>query len=169
MPNVFINKSINKNIAYLSFKNKIISCTVGKNGIGIKKKEGDNITPKGVFKVVKVFYRSDKLKKISAGIPVFEIKKKYKWCTDPKNPNYNSLIVSKVNCIYENLFRDDNLYDLILVLNYNHKKIKYRGSAIFIHCKSSKKRFTEGCIALNKEDLIPLIKSLTPLTKFIIS
>ena len=117
MPNIFVNKSNNKNIAYLLFKNKKISCIIGKNGIGVKKKEGDFITPKGVFKVLRVFYRPDKLRRIKSGIPVFEIKKKHKWCTDPKNLNYNSLLKKKVNCIYENLFRDDDLYDLVLVLN----------------------------------------------------
>ena len=169
MPNVFVNRSNNKNIAYLFFKNKKISCTVGKNGIGFKKKEGDFITPKGVYKILKIFYRSDKIKKIKSGIPIFEIKKKYKWCTDPRNNNYNSLLTRKVNCIHENLFRDDNLYDLVLVLNYNLTKKKYKGSAIFIHCKSEKKKFTEGCIALKKEDLKIITRNLTPLTKVIIS
>ena len=122
MPNVFVNRSDNINIAYLLFKNKKISCVIGKNGIGVKKKEGDFITPKGVFKVLRVFYRPDKLRRIKSGIPVFEIKKKHKWCTDPKNLNYNSLLTKKVNCIYENLFRDDDIYDLVLVLNYNLKK-----------------------------------------------
>ena len=169
MPNVFVNRSDNINIAYLLFKNKKISCVIGKNGIGVKKKEGDFITPKGVFKVLRVFYRPDKLRRIKSGIPVFEIKKKHKWCTDPKNLNYNSLLTKKVNCIYENLFRDDDIYDLVLVLNYNLKKKKYRGSAIFIHCSSKKKKFTEGCIAIKKENLELITKSLTPLTKFIIS
>ena len=169
MPNIFVNRSNNKNIAYLFFKNKKISCFVGKNGIGYKKKEGDLITPKGIFKVVRIFYRPDKLKKIKSAIPTYEIKKYYKWCTDPKNVNYNSLVLKKINCIYENLFRDDDLYDLILVLNYNLNKKKYRGSAIFIHCMSEKKKFTEGCIAIKKEDLTKIIQRLTPLTRFIIN
>ena len=91
---------------------------------GIKKKEGDLITPKGTFKVVNVFYRPDKLNKIKSGIPVFEIKRKYRWCTDPRNHNYNSLIVGKTNCTYENLYREDDIYDLVVVLNYNLRKKK---------------------------------------------
>ena len=62
----------------------------------VLKKEGDLITPKGVFKVVRIFYRPDKLKKIKSGIPTYEIKKYYKWCTDPKNVNYNSLVLKKL-------------------------------------------------------------------------
>ena len=112
---------------------------MGKNGIGYKKKEGDLITPKGVFKVVRIFYRSDKLKKIKSGIPTYEIKKYYKWCTDPKNVNYNSLVLKNINCIYENLFRDDDLYDLILVLNYNLNKKSIKGvQSLFIVCPKKK-------------------------------
>ena len=151
MPNIIVNKSNNKNIAYLFYKNKKIKCFVGKNGIGIKQKEGDYVTPKGVFKVLKIFYRPDKFESIKSGIPVFKIKKKYKWCTDPKNINYNCLIINKVNCIHENLFRNDDLYDLIIVLSYNASNKKYKGSAIFIHCISKKKKFTEGCIAISKK------------------
>ena len=55
MPNVFVNRSDNINIAYLLFKNKKISCVIGKNGIGVKNKEGDYISPKGVFKVSEFF------------------------------------------------------------------------------------------------------------------
>ena len=86
------------------------------------KKKGDLITPKGTFKVINVFYRPDKLNKIKSGIPVFEIKRKYRWCTDPRNHNYNSLIVGKTNCTYENLYREDDIYDLVVVLNYNLRK-----------------------------------------------
>ena len=133
----------------------------------VLKKEGDLITPKGIFKVVKIFYRSDKLKKVRSGIPIVEIQKKYKWCTDPRSHYYNSLLTKKINCVYEDLYRDDDLYDLVLVLNYNLTKIKYKGSAIFIHCRS--KKFTEGCLAIRKNDLLFIVKGLTPLTKFIIS
>ena len=168
MSNFFVNSSSDKNIAYIFFKNKKITCTVGKNGIGNKRKEGDFITPKGTFKIINAFYRPDKLRKIQSGIPIFKIKKKHRWCTDPRNKNYNSLLTKKINCIHEELFRKDDLYDLILVLNYNLKKIKYKGSAIFIHCKS-KKNYTEGCVAIKKEDLISITKSLSPLTRVIIS
>ena len=40
MSNIFVNRSNCKNIAHIFLKNKKITCTVGKNGIGIKKKGG---------------------------------------------------------------------------------------------------------------------------------
>ena len=125
------------------------------------------MTPKGVFKVLKIFYRPDKFESIKSGIPVFKIKKIQVYRS--QNINYNCLIINKVNCIHENLFRNDDLYDLIIVLSYNAANKKYKGSAIFIHCISKKKKFTEGCIAISKKDLIPIIKNLTPLTKLIVN
>ena len=160
---------IEVNNKFLSYDKYKVKCALGKRGIGTKKSEGDLITPKGTFKVVNVFYRSDKLNKIKSGIPVFEIKRKYRWCTDPRNHNYNSLIVGKTSRNYENLYRDDDIYDLVVVLNYNLRKKKYKGSAIFIHCKSKENKFTEGCIGIEKEQLMQIIRSLTPLTRFIIS
>ena len=56
------------------------------------------------------------------------------WCDDPKSKNYNKLISLPCNFSHEKLYRKDNIYDLILVLNYNFKPIvKNKGSAIFIH------------------------------------
>ena len=33
-----------------------------KRGIGVKKKEGDLITPKGQFKIKAIYYRKDRIK-----------------------------------------------------------------------------------------------------------
>ena len=46
---IIINKS-----SYLKYKNFRFRCALGKAGIGKKKKEGDNITPKGLYKIVKI-------------------------------------------------------------------------------------------------------------------
>ena len=55
MTNIFVNRTNNKNIAYLFFKNKKISCFVGKNGIGYKKKEGILLHRRGFIKPSKCF------------------------------------------------------------------------------------------------------------------
>jgi len=64
---IIINKT-----GYLRYKNLKFRCALGKKGIKKKKKEGDNITPKGLFKITKVYYRPDKIKNIKTQI----IKKK---------------------------------------------------------------------------------------------
>ena len=53
-----------KKAGYLVFKESKFRCSFGKNGIGIKKEEGDGITPRGIFKLTKIFYREDKVKNI---------------------------------------------------------------------------------------------------------
>ena len=75
-----------------------IKCSIGKRGIGTKKKEGDQITPKGKFRIKSILYRKDRIasfkckiikidqetKRISCGIkqmhedPYKDLEKKYK-------------------------------------------------------------------------------------------
>ena len=65
------------------------------------------------------------------------------------------------NINHEKLWREDEAYDIILVISHNTKPtIKNKGSAIFIHCSYSDNRNTAGCIALNKKDLFFLLKNL---------
>ncbi len=168
--NLFVKKSHDKNIAYVYNEKKKFICFVGKNGIGFKKREGDLITPKGKFKLVKLFYKKKEINKIKTGIPKTEIKKNFAWCTDSKNKEYNSLISKPIGCEYEDLFRRDNLYDIVVVLNFNYTlPIKYKGSAIFIHCSETKTKFTEGCIAMAKKDLLELLPYMTLSSSVIIN
>jgi L,D-peptidoglycan transpeptidase YkuD (ErfK/YbiS/YcfS/YnhG family) len=160
--NLFVKKSHRKNIAYVYHEKKKFICYVGKNGIGLKKREGDKITPKGRYKFIKIFYKKRQLNKIRTKIPKIEIKKNFAWCTDSNNKSYNSLINKPIGCKYEDLFRMDNLYDIIIVLDFNYiSPIKYKGSAIFLHCSENETKFTEGCIAMRKKDLLKLIPRIT--------
>ena len=160
--NLFVKKSHRKNIAYVYYEKKKFICYVGKNGIGSKKREGDKITPKGRYKLIKIFYKKRQLNEIRTKIPKIEIKKNFAWCTDSNNKSYNSLISKPIGCEYEDLFRKDNLYDIIIVLDFNYTSpIKYKGSAIFLHCSKNETKFTEGCIAMKKKDLLKLIPRIT--------
>jgi L,D-peptidoglycan transpeptidase YkuD (ErfK/YbiS/YcfS/YnhG family) len=153
---IIINKS-----GYLKYKNFKFRCSLGKAGIGKKKIEGDNITPKGTFKIIKIYYRSDRIKKIKSKFKLIKIKKNIAWCDDPQSRNYNQLIKLPSKYSYENLFKKNNIYDLILVLNFNTNPIiKNRGSAIFIHVAKKNYKPTAGCIALKKNHLIKLVNNL---------
>ena len=158
---IIINKS-----SYLKYKDLKFKCALGKSGIGNKKIEGDNITPKGNFKIIKIYYRKDRLKKLSSKFTLTEITKNMGWCDDPKSKKYNQLIKLPTKYSHEILYRRDNIYDLILVLNYNMKPvIKNKGSAIFIHVAKKNYKKTSGCIALKKVDLIYLVKEIEKKTK----
>ena len=167
--NLFVKRSHRKNIAYVYHEKKKFVCFVGKNGIGSKKREGDLITPKGKFKLKKVFYKKKELNKIKTRIPKTEIKKNFAWCTDSNSKRYNSLISKPIGCEYEDMFRKDSLYDIVIVLDFNYTSpIKYKGSAIFLHCSENKTKFTEGCIAMAKKDLLELIPHITVSSSLII-
>jgi L,D-peptidoglycan transpeptidase YkuD (ErfK/YbiS/YcfS/YnhG family) len=153
---IIINKS-----GYLKYKDLKFKCALGKAGIGNKKIEGDNITPKGTFKIVKIYYRKDRIKKMPSKFKLIKITKKMGWCDDPKSKNYNQLINLPFQYRCEKLYRTDNIYDLILVLNYNLKPIiKNKGSAIFIHISRKDYKPTRGCVGLTKRNLLELVQSI---------
>ena len=159
-----------KKSGHLKYKNLKFRCALGSAGVKEKTKEGDNITPKGIFKIIKIYYRPDKIKKIITLIKTIKIKKNMGWCDDPKSRFYNKQIKLPSKLGHEKLYRSDNLYDLIAVLNYNTKPIiKNKGSAIFIHIAKKNLNKTKGCIATKKEDLIYLLSKIKKNTQVKIS
>ena len=159
-----------KKSGYLKYKNFIFRCALGKNGIKKKIQEGDNITPKGIFKITKIYYRQDKIKKIKTLIKKIKIKKDMGWCDDPRSIFYNKQIKLPSKFSYEKLYRKDHIYDLLAVLNYNtNPVIKNKGSAIFMHIAKKNYSPTAGCVALKKNDLIKLLEIIKKNTKIKIS
>ena len=155
-----------KKSGYLKYKNLKFRCALGKAGVKKKTMEGDNITPKGTFKIIKIYYRSDKIKKIETLIKKNKIKKNMGWCDDPNSRFYNKLINLPTKYSHEKLYRNDGLYDLIVVLSYNTNPIiKNKGSAIFMHIAKNSYEKTKGCIALKKEHLIKIISKIKKNTK----
>jgi L,D-peptidoglycan transpeptidase YkuD (ErfK/YbiS/YcfS/YnhG family) len=158
---IIINKS-----GYLKYKNLKFRCSLGKAGIGIKKKEGDNLTPKGEFKLIQVFYRADRIKKIKTDLPKKTIARNMGWCDDSRSNNYNRLIKLPFNFSYEKLYRKDNIYNLVVLISYNTKPIiRNKGSAIFIHISRRNFSPTKGCVALKKDNLLQLLSKVKKNTK----
>ena len=154
-----------KNKDTLLFDDFIFRCVVGKKGISEKKREGDFRTPKGSFKLKTVYYRPDRIKHVETKLNTKKIQSDMGWCNDPLNKKYNSLIKTNEKIKHEKLYRKDNKYDILIVIDYNYRKpIPFRGSAIFIHLTNSFKG-TAGCIALNKKDLLILLKLVNKKTK----
>ena len=154
---------INKN--YLTYNKLKVKCAIGKKGIGNKKKEGDLITPIGVFNIKYILYRKDRVKVLTK-LKKKVIKKNMGWCDDSKSIHYNKPVKLPFTHKHEKLYRKENIYDIILVLNYNMNPVKKnKGSAIFIHV--TKKNFdkTEGCVAVKKQHLLKIIKDIKPNTK----
>ena len=156
---------------FLKVGNKYFNCQIGKGGLNnaTKKKEGDKSTPIGKWYFRNLYYRSDrvirpKLKKKNV-LKINKITKYCGWCNDVRSHYYNKYIKINTFCLlntnYERLWRDDNVYDIIIEISHNTKPtIKNKGSAIFIHCSFEDLRTTAGCVALKKRDLMFLIKNI---------
>ena len=169
MTNLYIFKTKKKNIASLKYKGNSINCFVGENGIGRKTREGDKITPKGEFKLLKIFYREDKVDIPKTSIPSQKINKNSFWCADSKAKCYNSFCEKANNLLYEHLYRKDDLYDIVISCDFNVSPIsRYKGSAIFIHCSDNSTEFTEGCIAFKKKYFVDILKLISPVSKLIV-
>ena len=152
----------NKNLSLGQYK---IKCAVGKRGIGIKKREGDQITPKGKYKIKTILYRKDRILHLKTNLKKLPIKKNMGWCDDPNSKDYNKLIKLPFRYSAEKLFRRDNVYDIVLVLNYNiNPTYKGKGSAIFIHIAKKNYKNTLGCIAVRKKDLKNIVKKINNFT-----
>ena len=147
-----------KYLYYLKYK---IKCSIGKEGITRNKKEGDLKTPKGKFKLKLIFYRKDKIKILKTSLKKIAIKKSMGWCDDIKSKKYNKLISFPFKYSAEKLWREDNIYDVAIVLNYNLNPVKKnKGSAIFLHIAKKNYIPTRGCIAINEKDMLNLTTNL---------
>ena len=134
-------------------------CCIGKKGSAKNKKEGDQKTPSGTFKIENLYYRKDRKKKPLTLLKCIKIKKNMGWSNDINFPKkYNKLIKIEKKIRHEKLKRKDNKYDLLIPIKYNFKKpITGRGSCIFIHITKDYKP-TAGCIALSEKDFLILAK-----------
>ena len=149
----------------LIFNGKNYHCSFGKNGFTKNKYEGDKMTPMGIFLLGDLYIRRDKINNIKTDFKIINIKKNMVWCDAPTKKKYNTLI-SSYNNQRESLYRNDNLYDIILVIKYNmNPVIPYKGSAIFIHNINKKYEPTNGCIALKASDLLNILSDLKPSDK----
>jgi len=141
-------------------------CSVGKNGLSERKKEGDNKTPKGHFEIENLYFRKDRLEKPTTSLRCVKINKHMGWCNDLNSlKKYNKLINTKENIRHEKLMRADHKYDLLIPIKYNFKRpITGKGSCIFIHLTKDYKP-TAGCIALKKKDFLIMLKLINKKTK----
>ena len=149
-------------LLYDEFKFK---CSIGKNGKTTKKIEGDNKTPKGLYALGPLYYRKDRLPKLSTKLKKIEIMKNFGWCDDVKSKFYNKPIKTNINVRHEKLYRNDKKYDLLIPIEYNSKRPKKnKGSAIFLHLTSNYKK-TQGCVAIKEKDMLILLKLINKKTK----
>jgi len=146
-------------------------CALGRSGIvsAATKQEADGATPAGTWPLRRLLYRADKMSRPVTGLPTSAIKKEDGWCDAPDDVGYNAQIKLPYGASAEPLWRDDDLYNLIVVLGHNDDPvIAGKGSAIFFHVakfKADKLSPTEGCVALPQDILKTVLESCSTDTK----
>lgn len=139
-------------------------CTLGRSGVvaAAEKREGDGFSPAGAWPIRKVLYRPDvgAPETVLAAEPMAP---EDGWCDDPEDEAYNRPIKLPYRGSFEKMWRDDGLYDLVVVLGHNDDPPKpYLGSCIFMHIKRDDDGPTEGCVALAREDLLAVLRQARP-------
>jgi L,D-peptidoglycan transpeptidase YkuD (ErfK/YbiS/YcfS/YnhG family) len=139
---------------------------LGRSGIKADKREGDGATPAGRFRLVRVWWRSDRLLRPQTRLPVRAIADTDGWCEQPADRRYNRPIRLLPGQPGDRLRRTDALYDIVVEIDHNCRpRVAGRGSAVFIHVARPHLAPTAGCIALPAAALRRLLTRLGPATR----
>jgi L,D-peptidoglycan transpeptidase YkuD (ErfK/YbiS/YcfS/YnhG family) len=142
---------------------------LGRSGIKANKREGDGATPRGRFRLVRLWWRPDRAPRPRTLLPVRRIGPDDGWCEDPADRHYNRPIPLMAGQSGDRLRREDRLYDLIIEIDHNTRpRISGRGSAVFIHVARPGFAPTAGCVALRAAILQRLLERLGPKTSILI-
>ena len=140
-------------------------CAIGKGGMvaAQAKREGDGASPLGAWPLRRVLYRPDRGPAPRTALPVSPITPDDGWCDDPAHPDYNRPVKRPFDASHEALWREDGLYDLVVVLGHNDDPpVAPLGSAIFLHLAKPDYAPTKGCIALARPDLEAVLALAAP-------
>jgi L,D-peptidoglycan transpeptidase YkuD (ErfK/YbiS/YcfS/YnhG family) len=142
---------------------------LGRGGIKANKREGDGATPRGTFRLKRLWWRSERHARPPTLLPSRRIKQDDAWCEDPADRHYNRPVKLAPASNADRLARADNLYDFIIELDHNTRpRVKGRGSAVFIHAARPGFAPTAGCVALELGALRKLLQRLGPDTKIMV-
>jgi L,D-peptidoglycan transpeptidase YkuD (ErfK/YbiS/YcfS/YnhG family) len=142
---------------------------LGRGGVRANKREGDGGTPRGTFRLKRLWWRADRHARPATALPVRRIGPDDGWCEDPSDRHYNQPVKVAAGSPADRLARADRLYDFIIELDHNTEpRIKGRGSAVFIHAARPLFAPTAGCVALNLDALRKLLARLGPRTRIVV-
>ncbi|MGS4887298.1 L,D-transpeptidase family protein [Roseibium sp. MB-4] len=140
-----------------------VPCALGRSGIITRKREGDGATPTGTFELLQVYYRADRSQRPQTVLPLEVLKPELGWCDDPGHRRYNRLVDLPFQASHEKMWREDRLYDIVVVLDCNmYPPVKGKGSAIFFHIAREDYRPTEGCVAVSPQHMRLILSKVSP-------
>jgi L,D-peptidoglycan transpeptidase YkuD (ErfK/YbiS/YcfS/YnhG family) len=145
-------------------------CAIGPAGLRLDKREGDGATPVGRFLLRQVLYRPDRLEPPASGLPRRPLVPSDGWCDDPADAAYNRPVTLPYPARHERLWREDGVYDVIVVIGHNDDPpVPGAGSAVFLHVARPDYAPTEGCVALALPDLLDVLRQARPGDSLIVS
>lgn len=138
----------------LNVGGRVFPCALGRSGMGAPKREGDGKTPVAAMRPLYGWFRADRQPRPASRLPLRPITPRDGWCDAPGDANYNRPVRLPFSASHETMMRDDRLYDVCIVLDWNiHTRKRNRGSAIFLHIARPGFPPTEGCIAVAPETM----------------
>jgi L,D-peptidoglycan transpeptidase YkuD (ErfK/YbiS/YcfS/YnhG family) len=147
----------------LRFRGFALPAAIGRSGILANKREGDGGSPRGRFRLLRLWWRADRLRRPPTRLATRRIEPSDAWCEDPSDRRYNRPIRIPDSAPGDRLRREDALYDLVIELDHNTRpRVAGRGSAVFIHVARPGFLPTAGCVALDARALSRLLPYLSP-------
>ena len=146
-----------------------VPVVLGRGGVRANKFEGDGATPRGRFRLVRLWWRADRHPRPRTLLPVRRITPDVSWCEDTADRRYNRPFRRSAAEPGDRLWRDDHLYDFIIEIDHNTRpRVARRGSAVFLHLARPNGSPTAGCVAFRPNDLRRLLTQLGPETRIAI-
>lgn len=136
--------------AILAFGPFRFRAAIGRNGITAFKREGDGRTPIAAMALL-YGYRDARHRQRwpQTGLRISATQADDGWCDAPGSPNYNRPVRLPFGASHERLQRDDGIYDLVIVMDWNMRsRARNRGSAVFFHLARPDFAPTAGCVAI---------------------
>lgn len=141
-------------------------CALGRSGLRLRKCEGDGASPVGTWALRHVLYRADRIMRPRTALPVAAIRPDDGWCDDPADSRYNRPVALPYPASCETMWREDGLYDVVVVLGHNDDPpVPGAGSAIFWHIARPDYGPTEGCVAVSMTDMMRILPACGPHTR----
>jgi len=150
---------------WLTLGERRVRCAFGKGGVtpAADKREGDGASPAGTWPIRELLYRPDRGEPPATALPARLVAPDDGWCDAPDDLAYNRLVKRPYGASHEQMWREDGLYDRVLVLGYNDDPVvPGKGSAIFLHIARDGYQPTEGCVAVSPQDMADLLALAQP-------
>jgi L,D-peptidoglycan transpeptidase YkuD (ErfK/YbiS/YcfS/YnhG family) len=162
---IFTATAEDSHLGWLDLGGRRVRCALGRAGVrpAGEKREGDLASPAGVWPIRRVLYRPDKAPAPRTALPAAALEPDDAWCDDPDDRDYNRPVKLPLRASFERLWRDDDIYDVVVVLGHNDDPPRpHMGSCIFVHLARPGYAPTEGCVAVAREDMDAFLATARP-------